>query len=227
MDLKTTLSALRNGWHLLLIGALMAAAAAITLDRTAAPFYEASASYVLSPRADIDPSDVAQGVSTIDSSRSRSIMTTLTEIVASDAVETEALATLGLDPGLADSYSVESIIVPEANVIETLVTGPDPEIVATLASTIGEIGGSRFVELYQIYDVRVLDAATTPSEPANPDLGQTLVIAVAIGLIVGTGAAVLRSAWLARPGSTMGSRLKAYSTKVTPIEKHDRFKRVG
>ncbi len=227
MDLKATLAALRTGWHLLVIGALIAGTVAVALDRAAVPVYEARASYVVSPGTGIDPDDVARGVDTLDSTRSRSIMSTLTEIAKSDAVRSEALSTLDLAPELAESYSVEAIVVPEANVMETAVTGPDPEIAAALASAIGEIGGSRFVELYQIYDVEGLDLATVPTEAANPGLGQMLVIAVAIGLMVGMGAALLRSAWIARARRAMSNRLDAYGPTVTPIKEHDRFERVG
>jgi len=227
MDLKTTLSALRTGWHLLFIGSLIAAAAVIVIDRGAVPAYEASASYVVSPGGAIPVDDVVRGVDSLDSSRSRSIMSTLTEVATSDVVLSEATSTLGLDPSVANSYSVESIIVPEANVMETVVTGPDPATAAALASAVGEIGGRRFVELYQIYDVVVLDAATIPTVPINSSLGQMLVVAVAIGLMAGAGAALVRAAWLSRSGATMSRRLGAYSPAVTPIEEHDRFKRVG
>ena len=227
MNLSTSLSALRTGWYLLLIGVVVASAAAVAIEHTADPFYEANASYVLSPSAGIDSDDIARGVDSLDTSRSRSIMTTLTEIAASDAVLSEAFVTLGFDPRQAESYSVDSIVVPEANVIEIVVTGPDPETTATLASTIGEIGGLRFVEFYQIYDIDALDPATVPTEPANPGLEQLLAIGIALGLIAGTGAALLRSAWLGRSGRTMSSRLEAYGTTVTPIEEHGRYKRVG
>jgi len=227
LNLKTTLVALRTGWLLLVVGAVMAAIVAVALDRAATPTYEAAASYVVSPGGDITDDNMTQGVNTLDSSRSRSIMATLTEIAASDAVLDQAFAELEVDAELSESYSVQSIVVPEANVVEMIVAGPDPELVAALASTIGEIGGSRFVQLYRIYDIEVLDAATIPTEPSNPGLGQMLVIAVAIGLMAGAGAALLRSAWSERSGHTMQSRLGAYDPTVTSIEEHNRFQRTG
>ena len=227
MDLKTTLSALRTGWHLLVVGAVIAAMAAVAFDRTATPVYEATASYVVSPGGDIAADDVARGVDTLDSSRSRSIMATLTEIAASNAVLTEAFSTLDIDSELSGSYTVQSIVIPEANVMETIVTGPDPQLAAALASAIGEIGGARFVDLYRIYDVVVLDGATIPTNPSNPGLSQMLVIAIAIGLMAGAGAALLRSAWSERSRHTMQSRLGAYDPAVTSIEEHNRFQRAG
>jgi receptor protein-tyrosine kinase len=226
--LKSTLGALRSGWYLILIGVMVASGAAVAIDSGATPVYEASASYIVSPGSQVAPDDVAQGVNTLDSSRSRSIMTTLTEIADSDAVLSEAFTLLGLAPELTELYSVESVVVPEANVMETIVTGPDPETAAQLASTVGSLGGSRFVALYQIYGVEVLDAATVPTEPANPGLSQSLVIAIALGIMAGGAAALLRFAFSQRSRRTMDRRLGAYhASEVTPIDRHGRFKRTG
>lgn len=227
MSFQTTLAALRSGWHLVLIGVLIALATAVWFDANSVPVYSTSASYVVSPGAAVAPDDVANGVDTLDSSRSRSIMTTLTEITDSAANRAEAFATLGLDSALKDSYTVESVVVPEANVMETIVTGPDPAIAAELASILGDLGGVRFVALYRIYDVGVLDEASVPTEPSNPGMSQLGVIAGAMGLMVGGALALLRWAWAGRSGDTIRSRLGAYSPRVADIEEHSRFKRVG
>lgn len=226
MTFKSTLLALRTGWQFLAIGLLVALAAAFALHRSAEPVYEASATYVVSPGLGVDAYDVAEGVKTLDSSRSRSIMTTLTEITMSDTVRDEAVAGLGLDPAVAASYSVLSVVLPEANVIQTTVSGPDPDVAAALTARIGDVGGLRFVALYQIYDVVVLDPAAVPTTPSNPGLPTLIVLTSALGLAAGAAAALIRFA-AGGERRTVGSRLKAYDPTVTPIEEHSRFKRVG
>lgn len=226
MNFKTTLEALRSGWQFIAIGLLIALAAAFALHSTATPVYEAQATYVVSPGIGADAYDVAEGVKTLDSSRSRSIMTTLTEITMSGTVLSEAFTTLGLDPATAAAYEVNSIVVPEANVIQTTVSGPDPELATALTTLVGDLGGVRFIGLYQIYDVVVLDPATAPTEPSNTGLPTLIALSGALGLAVGAGGALLR---FAAKGSrrTVGSRLSAYDPTVTPIEEHSRFQRVG
>jgi uncharacterized protein involved in exopolysaccharide biosynthesis len=226
MNFKTTLLALRSGWQLVALGLIVALAAAFALDRASTPTYEAMATYVVSPGLDADPDDVAEGVKTLDSSRSRSIMTTLTEITMSDTVLDEAFTNLGFDPAPASEYTVESIVIPEANVIQTTVAGPDPEVAASLTALVGDIGGFRFVGLYQIYDVVVLDRAAVPTSPSNTGLPTLIVLTSVLGIAAGAGAAMLRFAWGGERRS-VGSRLKAYDPTVTPIEEHSRFKRVG
>ena len=121
---------------------------------------------------------------------------------------------------------MDSVVVPEANVIQTTVAGPDPEVAAALAAQVGDIGGVRFVALYQIYDVVVLDPPAVPTAPTNPGLPTLIVLTSVLGLAVGAGAAMLRFAWGGNR-RTVGSRLEAYDPTVTPIEEHSRFQRVG
>jgi uncharacterized protein involved in exopolysaccharide biosynthesis len=227
MNLKTTLAALRTGWHLVFIAVLVACAAAVWIESSSQPVFSADASYIISPGSGIEPDDVARGLDTLDSSSSRSIMATLTEITDSDGTRTQVFASLGLDQSLSEDYLIESVVVPEANVMQTTVTGPDPDIAAELASTLGVVGGARFVESYQIYDVEVLDPALIPTEPSNPGLTELLVIAAAMGLIAGGALALLRSAFLQRSGGGMNSRLGAYDSRVTRLEERKRLKRVG
>jgi hypothetical protein len=119
------------------------------------------------------------------------------------------------------------VVVPEANVMETTVTGPDPEVVADLASILGDLGGLRFVQSYRIYAVEVLDPATIPTEPANPGLYRLMALAGALGAIVGGAVALLWTAGTNRSDRTVERRLGAYGPKVAKIEEHARFQRVG
>lgn len=227
MDMKNLLKALRSGWHLLAVGLLVAIVVALTLYRASDAVYEATASYVVSPGIGAAPNDVTEGVKTLDSSRSRSIMTTLTEISTSDTVLADAAALLGIDDESMARYEVSSVVVPEANVIETTVAGPDAGTAAALASVVGNVAGSRFISLYQIYDVAVLDPATAPTTPSNPGLAELIVMSAALGLLVGVASAMLRHAIRRGRARGVNRRLGAYESTVSALEDHDRFQRAG
>jgi uncharacterized protein involved in exopolysaccharide biosynthesis len=225
MNLKTTLAALRSGWQFIAVGLLIALGVAFALHSSSTPMYESTATYVISPSASSD--NLIQAVNSLDSSRSRSIMTTLTEITMSDAVRAEALGQLGIDPSTAESYTVTSIVIPEANVIQTTVIGPDPDVVTDLTTLVGDIGSVRFIGLYQVYDVAVLDAAVAPTSPSNTGLPTLIVLTSLLGIAAGAGAALLRFAAGGSGRRTVRNRLSAYDPTVTPIEEHSRFQRVG
>ena len=103
MDTATAYRAFRRGWYYLTIGALMAAAVAVYLNQAAPRSYEASATYVISP-AQTDAGGINDTVRTIEDARSRAVVGTYVEILASDAVAQDAAGSVGVDPETIDDY---------------------------------------------------------------------------------------------------------------------------
>jgi uncharacterized protein involved in exopolysaccharide biosynthesis len=226
MDFRSALRSIALGWYYPALGLLVALGAAAFIYTKATPVYEARATYIVFPYSAPDDIDVAESVKTLDSTRSRSIMTTLVEIVQSDSVRAEAAAATGLDLAFLESYEIGGVVLPEANLIATTVSGPDPAVTVQLSSAVGEAAIARFVAFYRIYDANVLDAAALPTSPSNRGLIELGGMAAILGLLVGSGVALLRNPEPGRRGSTMHGRLGAYGN-VTPIREHDRYQRVG
>ena len=226
IDLKGALRSVLLGWYYPALGLLVALGVAAAIHTQSTPVYEAEATYIVFPYSPNATTDVTESVKTLDSTRSRSIMTTLTEIVESDAAAHDAAAALGIDPLLLEEYAVRGVVLPEANVIATTVRGPDAALAVQLSSAIGDAAIARFVGLYRIYDASVLDGPTLPTSPSNRGLLELGGMAAILGLLVGGIVAVLRDPEPGRRRSTVHSRLGAYGN-VTPIKEHDRYKRVG
>ena len=226
MDIRSTLRAIVLGWYFPALGLLVALGVAAFIHTQSTPVYEANATYVVFPYQSTDTVDVTESVKTLDSTRSRSIMTTLTEIVQSEAALLDAAGALGLDPAILEAYEVTGIVRPEANVIATTVRGPDAALTVELSTAIGEAAVSRFVGLYRIYDAALLDTPTLPTSPSNRGLIELGAMAAILGLVIGSAIALIRDPEPGRAGSTMRGRLGAYGN-VTPIREHDRYQRVG
>jgi uncharacterized protein involved in exopolysaccharide biosynthesis len=220
MDTSTALRAILKGWYFVALGALAAIAIAVYLEATALPVYESSATYIISPTLDDPTVDVGDSVNTLDDARSRAIVATYAEILSSDAVHIEAVTSLGLDTGALADYEFKAAILPEANVVELTVVGPSPQITVLLSAAVGGIGSERFVALYQIYDVGLLDPAVAPTTPSNPTLVQTIVMAGGLGVLAGAAVALLFGAPRVRRANRMRSRLSAYTDPaVTPLHR--------
>lgn len=223
MDLSTALAALRRGWAFVLVGILAAAAVATALHRTQAPTYASTGTYLVIPSA-TDP-DIVENIKTLDSTRSRSLLTTLTEIMGSDTVYAAAAAAGGIDPTAA--YTVVAAPLPEANGVTLQVTGPDPASAKVMADAIAVDAAQRFVDFYRIYAVSVLDPPIVPTAPSGPGLLALLILAGILGACAGGAAALLRNPDPSRRRSSVSRRIDAYAPNVTPLRDHDRFKRVG
>lgn len=228
MDLKAAVRSLLLGWYYPALAILVASGVAGFLHSREVPMYEAGATYVVTPYTGPTEGDTTESVKTLDATRSRSIMTTLTEIVSSDTARRDAATFLGLDPTTLDAYAVTAVVAPEANVIATTVIGPDPDLTVAMSNAIGTAAITRFVGLYKIYDVVPLDPPVTPTSPSNRGLAELAIMASAFGVLVGGAIALIRGLGFEEHRPTMERRLDAYGGgTVTPLREHDRFKRVG
>jgi len=99
MDLKAAVRSLLLGWYYPALGVLVACGVAVFIHARETPVYDADATYVVTPYAGPTAGDTTESVKTLDATRSRTIMTTLTEIVVSDTARSDAATVLGLDPG--------------------------------------------------------------------------------------------------------------------------------
>jgi len=227
MDARTALQALLRGWYFILLGVVAAVVAAVALSASEPPSYAAESTYVVSPAPNDDAFEVAEGVRTLDSSRSRAIMATYTEIIASQTVLADAAAGLGLTPADLEPYSITAAVVPEANVALMRVSGPDPELTASLSTAVGQVAAERFITLYQIYAVQLLDPPQSPAPRAPGGLLQTAALATALGLAGGSGMALLWHAPRMRRRRLMESRLDAYGDGGNVTRLSERFPRAG
>jgi capsular polysaccharide biosynthesis protein len=228
MDLKSTIRSLFLGWYYPALGVLVACGAAAFLHAREAPVYETNATYVLTPYTGPTDSDTTESVKTLDATRSRSILTTLTEIIGSETAQTEAAVSLGLDPTVLTSYEVAAVVAPEANVVAMTVRGPDPARTVDLSNAIGAAAVARFIDLYKIYDVVPLDPPVLPDVPSNRGLVELAIMASAFGLLVGGGVALVRGLGFDERRRSMEDRLEAYGGgTVTPLRERDRYQRVG
>jgi len=230
MDAGTALRSIRSAWYFVVLGVIGAVAAALVLASRQEPIYQSTSSYVVSPYHGDTVADVIESVRTLDQARARALVSTYVEVLTSEAAQQEAAATLGFGPDLLADYAVEAVVAPEAYVAELRVTGPDPATAASLSTALGTVASARFIALYQIYDVVMLDPASLPTEPVNRSLVETAAIAGALGLLAGGGVALAAGAPKVRRNRRMQQRLGAYGTpdaKVTPFPTERRVSRAG
>lgn len=222
MDLSSALAALRRSWILPVITVLAACAVAAVLHNNQKPSFETTATYLVAP-SPTDP-DIIENIKTLDATRSRTILTTLTEIMTSDTVITEAAAVAGVDP---ERYKVSAAALPEANGVTLRIVGPDPAATPALADAVAAASSVRFVVLYRIYEVSVLDPPLAPAEPAGRGLFELLALAATVGLVMGGSLALMRTPPGHRRRATVSRRIDAYGGNVTPLRERERIKRVG
>ncbi|GAB4535845.1 MAG: hypothetical protein Fur0018_26330 [Anaerolineales bacterium] len=190
MELRLYLRMLRNGWWLIVLTAIVATNAALIADYLATPMYQTSARFVVSPSPDtISSRDAVNSLATLDK---RSIVSTYAEFLNSQRIYQDTLTALGLESANLRDYSHNAVVLPDANILELTVIGPDPALVTTLANSIGQRAIGEIQNVYQVYDIRFLDPAIEPRKPFSPNPTRDAALAMTLGIVSGGALAILK-----------------------------------
>jgi capsular polysaccharide biosynthesis protein len=164
-------------WVLILVAVIAAGVAAVASQRV--PRASSSATFVLSAASDIDsPFDVSSSLSVL---RGREVISTFADILESGTVRDEAVAQTAAP--VANRYEVEASVLPGSNIVKLEVTGPASGVPQEVAVNIGEVAAERFVELYPIYRIDQLDAASAPARSAGGTI-RNMFIAAVVGVVI-------------------------------------------
>lgn len=191
MEVKLYLRMLQRSWWIIVITMLAAVIAALVASYFTPPTYRATTRFLVSPSPSLvsGGSNMLNSLSTLDK---RSIVTTYAEILNSQRVYSETINLLQLKNVDFDAYTYSAVALPDANIIEFSVTGPDRAIVYTLANSIGQHAVEYVHSLYQVYDLNVLDPAQPPETPISPQPVRSAGVALVVGLALGVILALVR-----------------------------------
>jgi capsular polysaccharide biosynthesis protein len=189
---------------------LVAAAFGITLAVTAVLvsrqpwYYEATATLVIRPRADFAEAadDFVRAIDTLN--RNAEISTTFSQVANSKTVKQRAVDRLGLSRGESKNLEVSGAAIAGSSVLEITVRGPDPALVSDFANAVSLEATEYMRELYDVFELELLDAAGPPRRPAGPNKTLTLAVGAMFGLMLGI-ALVFFSEYLQQPVAEVAS----------------------
>ena len=190
LQLQMFAHALRRNWWIVLLTAVAAVVAVLAIDLNATPVYRSSSRLLVVPNTSIfEGRDLVYG---LDSLNTRSIVFTYVEVANSRHVYNRALGEIGLEPAERRWYSHSAVALPDANVIEITVEGPDSETTALLSNALSTETSEFVGETYDVYWLNVLDTAAVPLRPISPTPARDAPLALVLGLIVGVVLAIAR-----------------------------------
>lgn len=222
MELKIYLQMIQKGWWIIALTMLTALNATLIFDYLATPSYLASARFLVSPNPIVlvTESDQVNGLEALDS---RSIVVTYSEILNSRRIYQEALLANNVPVTEADDYDAITVVLPDANVLELTITGPDPQVVTNLANTVGQIAITNISSLYRAYTISVLDPAVVPLTPVSPVPVRDALLAIAMGLVLGVALAIF-SEQIRIPLESFRQRLRI--DKLTGVYTNQYFRKL-
>jgi capsular polysaccharide biosynthesis protein len=152
--------------------------------------YEAVARFIVSPN--IQNTESRDMVNSLEALDKRSIISTYAEVLNSHQIIDSTMELLRENPDDFKGYTTSVTVLPDANIIRFSVKGPNPEVAALLANSIGQHAIDFVENLYVIYDISFLDKALIPTDPYQPQPAQDAGLAFMMGLVLGVGLAIFK-----------------------------------
>lgn len=188
--LKMYLRVLLQSWWIIALTVIVAVSATLFLDLLTRPVYRTQLQLLIAPNmTGFDGRDLIYSLDTLDQ---RSIVATYVEIVNSNRIRREAMTEIGIAPEDALRYQLIAVALPEANVLELAVEGPDPEVAADIANAAANQTITYVTETYDIYRLELLDPASVPVRPISPTPLRDASLALIVGLVLGSVLAIFR-----------------------------------
>jgi diguanylate cyclase (GGDEF)-like protein len=183
MGLRLYFQMLYRGWWIILITSITFIAIVAIADYVIEPIYSITARFIIIPNANlISESDLIQSLDTLDK---RSVVLTYAEVLNSTLIYNNSLAALGKSIEDMLSYRHTAVAVPNTNIIELTVLGPDASLAAVLANTIGEQGIQYIQGLSSVFEIRFLDPAIPTTTPSRPQPIRDVTLAGLAGVFLG------------------------------------------
>ncbi len=192
-ELQTLIQIGRRNWWIIVLTTGTALLISIVISSLTEPTYRTSARFIVSPNRELEEREIINSLEALDK---RSVVVTYAEVLRSNRIWGAAQQELNIDAVSLADYGLTAVVLPEANVLELTITGPDPAQTAALANTMGEKAIDYMSNLYPVHLFGFLDKAPEPKRPFAPQTLQNAVLATAFGLGLGGLLIILRERFL-------------------------------
>ena len=174
---------LRYWWvPLVTLGAALIIATAVTILQR--DIYRVSTSVIVGPAPHItNAREIMEVYNTLDR---RSVMATLARSPMTGAVRGQVAA----EVGPVTDYQISAVVVPDTNILEISVDGPDAELAGRIAASVAAQTAVYSSSLYPSFEIKTLDPPGFPVR-VKPSAPRNLAIGTVLGLLAGLGLAVV------------------------------------
>jgi len=192
MEIKLYLRMLQSSWWVVALTALCAVLAALISSYRTTPIYSSSARYIISPSQTYQGSQDYNLIYSLDTLDKRTIITTYAEVLNSPRLYDETIKSLGYTQADLKDYSYSAVVFPETNIIDL--------------NSVGKRAVDYVENLYQVYDMGLLDPAALPVQPISPKPFRDAGVALVVGIALGAALALVRELLRAPIGNFMQQR---------------------
>ena len=133
----------------------------------------------------LNRSSAEETLSSTDISLNKSLVTTYGEIIKSKRVLRQVISDLGLDMNYSTLYRMVSVgSVTDTSIISVKVTDHDNEEAANIANSIASVFTKEIVEIYNIDNVSIIDAAEVATQTSSSSSIKIIVVGTLAGALL-------------------------------------------
>ncbi len=188
MELRRYINIVLHWWWLVAASFIVVTVAGFLFSLSQPPRYRSSLTMVVSPKSSI--TELSAVRQSLDSLENVSIINTYAEIIRSRRVYQQALAKLSASGGSED-VSILVNVIQRTNLIRIDAEGSDPVKVYQMANAVADQAVIYIDDLYEIYNVKVLDEALMPTASISPNIPRDTLLAAILGAIFGVSMSFL------------------------------------
>lgn len=192
IDMQRLWAAIRHKkWLILMTSIVTAVAVFLVSIFLITPLYQSTAMFYVNNYAQMESTG---SITSSDISASKNLVDSYIVILNTRATLTEIIDYAGVDrtcEELADMLDASSVNATE--IFQVVVTSPDPQEAAVIASAIAQVLPQRISSILDGTSAHVVDEAVVPLEPSSPNYTINTLVGFLAGLILSLCAVIIQS----------------------------------
>lgn len=182
-DTDRVVRALVRRWWIPILVVTIALGSAACFTSRQRLIYESRNLMVVKPRADLSSAfDISRSLETLER---RSVPATFARLASTQAIRQSAAMSLGIGAEELQDFSIEGQVVPNRNMIQVEVRGPDPLRVAAVANNVAHLTREAAERLYRIFELEVVEEASPAKRAVYPNPVRNYLVAGILSSFVG------------------------------------------
>ncbi|HEV8701579.1 MAG TPA: hypothetical protein VGV60_09955 [Candidatus Polarisedimenticolia bacterium] len=188
-DTDRIIRALVKRWWIPILVIALALGSTVILTMRQRRIYESSNLMVLKPRSGLSSSaDINRSLETLER---RSVPATFARLASTQEIRQSAARALGISAEELRDFAIEGQVVPNRNMIQVQVRGPDPLQAATVANNVARLTRAEAERLYRIFELEVVEEATPAESAVYPNPLRNYVASGVLSCFLGILSALL------------------------------------
>ena len=186
LDLRSLINLIFKRWWIIVASTVICTlTAGIVSFFIMKPVYESNTTLYIGKKIDAKNTDLAYSDVLLGSQLVKDYRELAKSRLVSKAVIDELKLT-GITPDkLADKLGVN--LKNDTRVIQITAQDRDPAMAQAIASKVAEVFQAKVVDIMQVENVKIIDAAELPKSPVKPNKKMNVAIAFVLGLMAGAG----------------------------------------